>query len=250
MSYRVPKMRGNYEIGLVGQTCVLVPYRREHVPKYHEWMKDPVLLEATGSEPLSLEDEYSMQLSWRDDPDKCTFIILSLDHISRPLGEETLSLEESKHFFSDQDSSMVGDVNLFFSDEELQEGEHQDLPHSQSESFRQAEIDIMVAEKGFQRKGIGREACCMIMLFVVSTMRVRRFFCKINDGNSASLALFERLGFIKCGYAECFKQTELELRLETPDRMAEKLRDTLGMEQLQTIHLPSFDEAESKRETY
>ena len=29
----------------------------EHVHTYHEWMKDPDLLEATGSEPLSYDEE-------------------------------------------------------------------------------------------------------------------------------------------------------------------------------------------------
>jgi hypothetical protein len=29
--------------------------------KYHEWMKSPELLEATASEPLSLDEEYEMQ---------------------------------------------------------------------------------------------------------------------------------------------------------------------------------------------
>jgi hypothetical protein len=30
-------------------------------------MKDPFLQEATASEPLTLEEEYAMQASWRDD---------------------------------------------------------------------------------------------------------------------------------------------------------------------------------------
>lgn len=51
-----------------GKKVVLVPYMREHVPKYHEWMQEPSLLQATGSEPLTLDQEYDMQLSWTQDP--------------------------------------------------------------------------------------------------------------------------------------------------------------------------------------
>lgn len=53
---------------LVGKKVILVPYMKDHVPKYHHWMQDPALLQATASEPLTLEQEYDMQLSWTQDP--------------------------------------------------------------------------------------------------------------------------------------------------------------------------------------
>ena len=67
----------NWETTIQGSRVVLVPYRQEHVVKYHEWMKSEELQELTGSEPLSLEEEFRMQQTWREDPDKCTFIVLA-----------------------------------------------------------------------------------------------------------------------------------------------------------------------------
>ena len=104
-------MRLNYESCIVGSRCVLVPYRPCHVSKYHEWMKQPFLLEMTGSEPLSLKQEVEMLQSWRDDDTKCTFIVLAKD--------KCLFLE---HVSDDADfcqrnvHAMNGDVNLFFSE--------------------------------------------------------------------------------------------------------------------------------------
>ncbi|XP_021910366.1 N-acetyltransferase 9-like protein isoform X2 [Carica papaya] len=55
-------------VSLEGKRVILVPYMEAHVPKYHNWMQDHGLLQATGSEPLSLDQEYQMQLSWTQDP--------------------------------------------------------------------------------------------------------------------------------------------------------------------------------------
>mmetsp|Transcript_27118 Transcript_27118/g.55763 ORF Transcript_27118/g.55763 Transcript_27118/m.55763 type:complete len:353 (+) Transcript_27118:26-1084(+) len=74
-------MKSNYELCLSGHRCILVPYRPEHLPNYHEWMQDPHLLEATASEPLSMEEEIEMQKEWMEDERKCTFIILARDLI-------------------------------------------------------------------------------------------------------------------------------------------------------------------------
>jgi hypothetical protein len=55
-------------VSLEGKKVIMVPYMEAHVPKYHEWMQDPALLQATGSEPLTLDQEFHMQLSWTQDP--------------------------------------------------------------------------------------------------------------------------------------------------------------------------------------
>jgi RimJ/RimL family protein N-acetyltransferase len=69
-------MKLNASTTIEGDQVILVPYRREHVARYHEWMQDPALQEATASEPLSIEEEYNMQRKWAEDDDKCTFILL------------------------------------------------------------------------------------------------------------------------------------------------------------------------------
>ena len=227
----------------------MVPYRKEHVAQYHEWMKDPAMLEATGSEPLSLAEEYEMQASWRDDADKCTFIVLCRENISDLDHGSVDQYPDNEHFVSETLSAMVGDVNLFLSEEEDSDDEEVDTQEpveteSQVEKtkYRQAELDIMIAEKGFQRKGIGREACCMMMLYAAKRLSTRRFFCKINEDNESSLALFRKLGFHQCDYAACFKQYELELKRDTPDEMVVTLEKIMGRDTLPSFRCPIFDE--------
>ena len=69
-------MKANWSTRVVGRKVILVPYTASHVEKYHGWMSRLDLQQLTGSEPLSLEEEFKMQKTWKDDDDKCTFIIL------------------------------------------------------------------------------------------------------------------------------------------------------------------------------
>ena len=80
------------------EQVILVPYDEVHVEKYHQWMTDPALQRLTGSEPLTLDQEYEMQKTWVRDADKCTFIVLD-----KPVFENT----------KDKVSSMIGDTNLY-----------------------------------------------------------------------------------------------------------------------------------------
>ncbi|KAK7850657.1 n-acetyltransferase 9-like protein [Quercus suber] len=68
-------------VSLEGKKVIMVPYMEAHVPKYHEWMQDPALLQATASEPLTLQQEFQMQLTWTQDPNKQTFIVLDREMV-------------------------------------------------------------------------------------------------------------------------------------------------------------------------
>mmetsp|Transcript_125948 Transcript_125948/g.188043 ORF Transcript_125948/g.188043 Transcript_125948/m.188043 type:complete len:225 (+) Transcript_125948:182-856(+) len=200
-------MKKNYETALVvGAKVVLFPYRPEHVPQYHEWMKDPALLEATDSEPLSFQEEVDMQQSWRDDSQKCTFIVHSNETCGADESVESLNVVENL-------TSMVGDVNLFLSeiDDDDDHDEEEKCVQTKEKPRLQAEIDIMIAEHGYKRMGLGRAATCAMLLYGANVLGVDRFFCKINEENKASIKLFESLGFVQCDYAACFKQVEFEL---------------------------------------
>jgi len=191
-------MRLNYETCIVGEQSILVPYRPEHVSTYHEWMKDPYLLEMTASEPLSLKEEIEMQESWKNDEDKCTFIILYKDLCQGVPETENKdeNIIEKPDFIVQNINAMIGDVNLFL---------------STNENKKEAELDIMVAVQPYRNKGIGKEVVKLILYYGITKLNISRFFVKINDKNTMSLKLFqEKFNFKMCGYTKCFKEYELE----------------------------------------
>jgi hypothetical protein len=89
-----------------GDKCMLVPYTRDLVEQYHNWfVTDPSLLEATGSELLTLDEEYENQDSWRTDESKLTFLIKDItnkhyEKFSSPLCGDINCFIFSKYIFS------------------------------------------------------------------------------------------------------------------------------------------------------
>jgi hypothetical protein len=169
--------------------------------------------EATASEPLTLEEEHAMQQSWREDPDKLTFIICRAGEI---LGQTTL-VDAGTY---DSPAAMIGDVNMFIS----MCGDSSDrLP------LVIGELELMIAESAQQRKGSGRAALLSFLTYVLDheAAILRQFWnyrdgqqppsafayfaAKIGKENSRSLALFTSLGFKKTS-AEPNYWGEYELR--------------------------------------
>ena len=113
---------------------------------------------------------------------ECTFIVLDK------------SLEDTPGT-GNHGGGMVGDVNLFWND-------HDD-PNC-------AEIEIMVARKSSQRKGLATEALSLFMAYAVRHLSVSRFRAKILETNIASQHLFCKIGFEEVSRSEIFKEIVYE----------------------------------------
>ena len=232
-------------------------------------MKDPYLLEMTASEPLSMEEEVKMQQTWKDDEMKCTFIILSRENCGNVLDDGSIRLENTRdgedvmeEFVTNNLDAMVGDVNLFLSQEEEDEkkdtvqsemdfmeaiekyrregvadveldlfpseNEEQEETSDQTSKSKtsQAEIDIMVADEKYRRKGIGKEAVCLMMEYAATDLGIRCITAKIKDANDASKQLFEKcLGFTEQKYVDCFKEYDYRLKRDSPELLLEAIHE-------------------------
>eukprot|EP00271_Cylindrocystis_brebissonii_P023280 TRINITY_DN9580_c0_g2_i2.p1 TRINITY_DN9580_c0_g2~~TRINITY_DN9580_c0_g2_i2.p1 ORF type:complete len:139 (-),score=17.94 TRINITY_DN9580_c0_g2_i2:152-511(-) len=92
---------------------------------------------------------------------------------------------------------MAGDVNLFLND---QDDEHI------------AEIEVMVAEAQSRGRGLAKEALRLLMSYALSPpLSVHTFRAKIGETNSASLRLFQSLGYEEVSRSHVFSQVTLEL---------------------------------------
>ena len=177
---------------IFGQNIVLVPYRPIHVPKYNQWMKNPNLQYLTGSEPLSLDEEFQMMDNWLSDPNKCTFIILD---------------KQSFKSSDNQKESMIGDINLFLSIED---------------KSINAEIEIMIAEESHRGLGKGKEAVLSMIRFGTEIIGIKRFVAKIKYNNNSSQHLFTKFGFKEESRSDIF--SEITYCLEINDNYIQDLK--------------------------
>lgn len=178
-------MRINEHTKIIGKRVILVPYEAKHVPKYHTWMQSKELQELTASEPLSLEEEYAMQKSWREDDDKCTFLILC-----RNTYDQT----------RDEIVSLVGDTNLF-------------LTQDPETNERVAEAEIMIAESVARGKGYGWEAMLSMMKYATQTLSIDKFEAKIGMDNEKSVQMFKKMQFKEVKRVEVFREITFERKV-------------------------------------
>ncbi|XP_058120780.1 alpha/beta-tubulin-N-acetyltransferase 9 [Anopheles ziemanni] len=186
-------MRLNENIKIVGRAVILVPYESKHVAKYHEWMKNEELQQLTASEPLTLDEEYEMQKSWRVDEDKCTFLILD-----RALFEKT----------GDEIAALVGDTNIFLqSTTEAEDPQGQGTDQlTNSERRTAGEIEIMIAEASARGKRFGWEATLLMLLFGVEHLHIEHYLAITKDSNTRAMQMFERMKFLETKRTPVFRE--------------------------------------------
>ncbi|KIV94467.1 hypothetical protein, variant [Exophiala mesophila] len=199
-----------------------------HVPKYHEWMKDAEIQVLTASEPLSLDEEYAMQQTWRTDGDKLTFIVCRRlsDYRSSVTTDLDVNTRPDDSVIGTGPLVMVGDVNMFVSVDDQDDDDEGDDPTQ--ELGLVAELEVMIAEKAQRGKGLGKASVRAFLTYVLQHQEpiVTEFFkhhqagggredlegvtstttkpktidffaVKIGQANYKSIGLFEALGFTK-----------------------------------------------------
>ncbi|KAJ0286363.1 hypothetical protein COL940_003024 [Colletotrichum noveboracense] len=168
--------------------------------------------EATASEPLTLEEEYENQQSWRTSHDKLTFIICQpLDAASDAASVKAGEVDEA--------ARMIGDINFFV------------YPHDDEEEGEGAyvgEVDVMVASKEHRGKGVGYAAVTTLLVYVHRNQErilkeyvegegksgkaeLKGLMVKIKEGNAASISLFKRVGFTQKGEVNYFGEVTMVL---------------------------------------
>lgn len=195
-------MRTNESTVLIGRNLIFVPYKKHHVEKYHKWMQDVELLEKTASEPLSLEEEYEMQQRWWEDDDKCTFILLN---------QKYCTCENDIGKISSESLAMAGDVNLFFNN---------------VDNNKEAEVEVMIAEKNMRGQGLGREAVQTMMYYGYKILNVQTYTVKIGYSNNASINMFKKLGFTEVSRTDVFEEITFSLDCCT-DNFKTKILDVV-----------------------
>ncbi|KFW66912.1 N-acetyltransferase 9, partial [Pygoscelis adeliae] len=182
-------MKINQNTVLQGQRVTLVPYTAAHVPRYHEWMQSEELQRLTASEPLSLEQEYEMQRSWRDDADS----------------------EDLKRFLRVGGSGALGMGGLIISSSSL-------LTCRNCCSSVYCMPLISSFEPSYRGRGFGKEATLMMMSYGVRNLGITTFEAKIGQENEASICMFKKLHFKEVAVNSVFQEVTLRLNVSDQER--------------------------------
>ena len=70
------------------------------------------------------------------------------------------------------------------------------------------EFNVMIAEKEYRRKGYGYYTVLLVLMWAIRYLKLKEFFVKIKETNTASIKMFEKIGFKFVNYSKYFKENE------------------------------------------
>ncbi len=162
---------------------MLAPYSEAYVKAYNECMQDEELLDLTGSEALTLEQEFAMQKTWASDPARLCLLVL----------------EEHSELF-------IGDVNLHLRTEELDEDEDK---KNAERLLRVGELSVMICNSAARKRGHASRALTLLIQLLREHKVVDKLEARIKTHNAPSIALFAKLGFKEESVSEAFQETTM-----------------------------------------
>ena len=110
--------------------------------------------------------------------------------------EDASNKENEKEISDIEADCMIGDVNLFRNGDTWIEN---------------AEISIMIAEKGYRQKGYGTEAAKLMMFYAINKLQVKTFEAKIGFDNQPSINMFSnKLHFTEVSKSDVFEEITVQ----------------------------------------
>lgn len=104
---------------------------------------------------------------------------------------------------------MAGDVNVFLTPRYNDDDDEEAPPSTY------AEMEVMIAEHAWRRRGLGREALQLLLYYITKQatspfpLAPSRLFARIAMDNAPSIALFKQLGFEAVKENAVFEEVEM-----------------------------------------
>jgi len=146
----------------------LEQFALRHCDKYSQWMQDPELLELTKSDPMDFTQVVQLQKDMEVSESAWMSIVMCRTT-----------------------NQMIGDVGIYA---------HEFLAEEDGDCV--AEINLMIAEKSWRGKGLGKQIVELATDWAISNTLIGRLVAKIDQENHCSLRLFEKLGWSRRSQSE------------------------------------------------
>ena len=143
------------------------------------------MLEGTAVvlKPLSLADVTARYLSWLHNDAVMSGIATSgytMENLRSYVAEKTGRADVVFYAIRDKATDVhIGNVKLDFHDSRA----------------NVSELGLLIGDKDFWGKGVGYEACSLLMRYGFSTLGLRKIYLAVYENNPGAKRLYEKLGF-------------------------------------------------------